>query len=585
MSGKKDRKPKMDELIGAMQDSIRSKKSKKDDSPNAELMEVIQELQDTVVMQNHEIARLNAAPWIYGTVLSSFHEMDPSRFEKGDRVVVIDKDLAFCGQSGLIVSDGVEDGGNIRIEIVGIKKRPHLRIGTMGDQQVKLLGKSDGTNITIAQGGKIQEVWGSPEFDPSPGDTIKVNSQTGQVHEISPPTKLGSVCNVAEIVGDGEILVEVGGEKRIVICPFDKVEVGDDVVLDPNNLVVVRHEPNHEKKRFKLKAECETSWEDIGGVDEAKTELLEAIVKPHQHPEFYKFYNYQVPKGFLLYGPPGCGKTMLGKATAKALAGLYDKASVQSGFNYLKGPELLSHWVGESERETRAIFQRMRKHFEVYGYPAVTFVDEADAIFTERGKNEHQPWQDSLVAMWLAEMDGFDSACGILILATNRPKAIDGAFVREGRIDRHIKVPRPNREKAVQIFKIHLRNIPLHETDENEVAEKAAADLLEGSRPLYELNCNGETATFCFSDCVSGSLIAGVVSQAKSLAMRRNLDAIESNKQEKPLGIQIADFQDATALLYKRHTALNHRFDLEDFYETAGFDAKRVQVEKNNLFT
>jgi proteasome-associated ATPase len=280
--------------------------------------------------------------------------------------------------------------------------------------------------------------------------------------------------------------------------------------------------------------------------------------------------------GFLLYGPPGCGKTLIGRATAFTLAEMHGIDAVQSGFNYIKGPELLSMWVGESEAQSRAIFARMRKHYETHGYPCVTFVDEADAIFCERGSSQGQKWHDTLVAMWLAEMDGFDRSGGMIILATNRPKAIDGAVVREGRIDTHIKVPRPNRAATEAILNIHLRGVPFDKTDPERVVRVCVEELFDNTRPIYQVQdkATGDAHLFTLEHLVSGSMIAAAVEGAKSLAIRRDLEA------RKPKGCQEDDFRNAIAQIFVRHLSLNHKFDLLDFCETKGLNEKGVSVEK-----
>jgi ATP-dependent 26S proteasome regulatory subunit len=558
----------------------------------AKLQESLQEAQHIILEQEDAIAQLTAAPLVYATVISSNHHVNPEAFMQGDKVLVIDpKCGSYHGRIGTIVSDGVDmDTGTVRCEFYGIRTKPHFNVGleTIIDDetgkpkepQVHLLVKNDGSNIVICLDGKIQEVWNTYRFNPSPGDVAKCNLKTNQVEAVTEPAAVGDLCNVIEVsdqIGENKIEVESGGGKKVVYCYFQEVEVGDKVILDHGNIVVVRHIGNEETKKFKLHDEVTLTWDDIGGQEEAKQQMQEAIVLPIRNPDIFKFYHKKIPAGVLLFGPPGCGKTMIGKATAHELAALHGKQAVQSGFNYVKGPEILSMWVGESEAQSRAIFARMRKHYEMHGYPCVTFVDEADAIFTERGGQHAQKWHDTLVAMWLAEMDGFDRKGGVIILATNRPKALDGAIVREGRIDAHIKVARPNRESATQIFKIHVNGCPLADSDPDAVVNACVEEIIDNTRPLYQVTDGkgGDTHLFCLSDCISGSMIASCVEQAKTLAMRRDM-----SNGKKPKGIKLDDFRDSIGMLYMRHMSLNHRFDLIDFCEVKGLNEQNIKVER-----
>lgn len=552
-----------------------------------DLKDAVEELQQVVVKQQGKLIQLSATPIVLAPVVSCNHQIIPSRFTPGDDVLVIDKRHECFERIGKIVSEEVDlEKGTIVAEFPGflnLKNRKHtLKIGLNGHKsQVKLLLKNDGTNVRVALD-KITEVWNSERFDPKPGDTAKINSETQQVVEIIPNDGIGELCAVKAKIDENVIEVESGQHgSKYVLC-YQTVEVGDKVVVDKTGTIVLRHISEQKNQRFRVKEELKVSWEDVGGVLDAKQQLIEAIELPILRPEVFAFYNQKPPSGILLYGPPGCGKTLLGKAAATAIARLHGKESVVSGFNYVKGPEMLSPWVGESEAEVRGLFQRGRRHYEQYGYPCVTFVDEADAILQARGGDNGgrrtERWHDSMVAMWLAEMDGLESAHQIVILATNRPKSLDGAIVREGRIDKHIKVTRPTKETAPAIFKIHLDNTPLHQVSRDEVAALATEELLK-ERPLYILSHQGNGGTqkevFGLADCVSGSLIAGIVREAKSQAMRRDLTS-----GKKPIGVTVEDVHQAIGLAYARHADISHDFDLLDFYDAKGFDPNKVRLEK-----
>lgn len=552
-----------------------------------EMADNLEKAQAIILNQADELARLASEPLLFGTVVSEKHEVNPEAYEIDDRVLVIDEACGeFFGKTGKIIKGVDPDDGRIRCEFFGIGNKPHFRVGLSNvidpdtkkpyKTQVQLLMKNDGTNIVVAVNGKLMEVWNQHRFNPKRGDTAKVLGSSNQVVEIIPSTGLGALCDIIEVLPDEKLLVSEGGTKHVVISNYPEAEVGDTVILDGSKSVTIRHIGNESSTKYKIAEDTCVTWDSVGGQEEAKQEIYDALVLPHKHKDVFEHYKQRTPAGFLLYGPPGCGKTLIGKAAAHTLAELHNAKAVQSGFNYVKGPEILSMWVGESEANSRAIFARMRKHYEIHGYPSVTFVDECDAIFSERGSSHAQKWHDTLVAMWLAEMDGFDRKSGILIFATNRPKAIDGAVVRPGRIDKHIKVPRPDRASIQQIIKIHLGEVPLYKTTPEAVSIALAEDLVENVRPLYRVRCNTtkKEEQFCLINCVSGAMLESIISHGKSLAMRRDI------ANGKFSGVKLDDFREAVETTYRRYAAINHQYDLADFYEIHGMKAGNINLEQ-----
>ena len=260
-------------------------------------------------------------------------------------------------------------------------------------------------------------------------------------------------------------------------------------------------------------------WDDIGGQEEAKRELVRAIQWPVLYPELFLLFKRRRSRGVLLYGPPGCGKTLLGKAVVRLLASLYNRRAEDGGFKYVKGHTLLDQYVGNSEKAVKALFDEARRWREQRGYPAVLFFDEADALFKRRPANAAEA-VFTMVPALLAEMDGMDESAAFVILATNRPDALDPAITRPGRIDRRIRVTRPNEEATRRIFAIHLDGVFLDDgVTLDGLSALAAAEMFSPSHLLYELGVDGAKVPFLLKDLASGALIQNVVDRATANKM------------------------------------------------------------------
>jgi proteasome-associated ATPase len=559
------------------------------------LTAIVEKLEAVVTEQQDAINQLVAAPILFAHVISSNHIINPQAFEYGDRVQLIDQEheaykegiKKFPYVHGRIVSQEpvVNQQGEVTVEFPAYielqNKQFTLSIGINDNkQQVYLLIKNDGTNIVVVKNdGEIQECRNHLRFNPVPGQIAKVNSKTGQVEEITNDILGMEIVKADQILQDGSIeIASQQGSKTIINRTGQEVKPGDRLGVVGGRVALKLLEKKENK--FKIKNDLNLSWADVGGQEKAKKELISAIELPARHPEIFKYYQQNPPKGILLYGPPGCGKTLIGKVTACEMAKIYNKQAVDTGFNYVKGPEMLSMWVGNTEQAVRDLFAQGRKHYEEHQYPCITFVDEADAILQERGGSggvKSERYHDSMVAQWLAEMDGLETANQIVIFATNRPNSLDGALTREGRVDRHIKIRRPDKFCAMEIFRIHLKNVPLHEINLNQLAEMSA-DLLWEDRPMYLIESdNGSKNIFGLTNCVSGAMIAGIVHEAKDSALHRDLN------NGSMIGLTWADMHEAIAQTYIRHRDLNHRFDIADFLEEQGVDEKSVKITKVSM--
>ena len=413
-----------------------------------------------------------------------------------------------------------------------------------------------------------------------PGDIVKLSLETMQiVAVVERPRVSGEIAFVRNIIDTDVVEVEYQGSTRVVHNGNGKVETGDRVILDPTTSIILRN-LGKEDSTFSFNLETSVTWESIGGLAEAKESMIEAIELPFRYPDLYRSYGKKPIKGVLLYGPPGCGKTMLGKATATASARIHRGVGASSGFLYIKGPEILDRFVGSAETTIRQVFQRSRKHRDTHGYPAVIFIDEADAIFGKRGMGISSDVERTIVPMFLAEMDGMEDSGAFLLLATNRPDVLDSAVTRDGRIDRKIRVGRPDVDSARDIFQLYLNSVPPHKGHSvDELAEKIAEELFIGTTYGMYTVClrkseqrRNSMFTFSLRDLCSGAMIAGIVDQATSIALRRDMESGTAS------GISLDDLVAALRRVYRENLYLSHTEELAEF--THDFREDVVEIKK-----
>ena len=334
-------------------------------------------------------------------------------------------------------------------------------------------------------------------------------------------------------------------------------------------------------ERFFVKTAHSLSWDDVIGNEGAREALVEAIEHPVKFKEIYAHYRKRPTKGVLLYGPPGCGKTMFGKAAASVLADLRGKAGAEHTMMHIKGPEIQSPYVGVTEEIVRDVFAYARAYQALHGYPMVVFIDEADAILPSRdgnGSRRALPWEESNVATFLTEMDGIDESGAFVIIATNRPHAIDAAILRDGRIDRKIKVERPSQQAVVSILTKALAGVPLSAAHTiGEIAEFATSCFFAPHRHILKLTSERGQDWLTLGHIVNGAMIVGMVEQAKAAAFRRDIAA-----GGKPSGIVAADFEAAIASIQKQNTGLDHTLAVTEYCERIGVDAVRIDQIKHH---
>ena len=424
------------------------------------------------------------------------------------------------------------------------------------------------------------------------GTRVLVNEAYCVVGDLGYDTS-GPVAKVTEVLGNDRLRVgQDNGLQSIVLQRSAEVakatiKTGDDVRVDGNYKMALEVLAKPQAKDHYLDDVPELPWEKVGGQHEALQAIKDAIELPLVHADLFQKFNHTTPKGFLLYGPPGCGKTLIGKACAYNLtAKLKEKTgeNMREYFMHIKGPEILNMWVGESERMVREIFATAREKRKE-GYLPFLFIDEAESILGTRRASRFSNILSTLVPMFCTEMDGIDSLNDVvIILASNRADLIDPAIIRPGRIDRKIKVNRPTKEGSREIYKIYLtEDLPYDPTLIREAGgvkgaiDKLVNELVEQqfahrdeNRFLEVTLRSGRKETMYRGDLVSGALISSIVERAKGLAIKR---AIATMQEE---GISSSDLSLSLNAEYSENDIFPPTDITEDWLKLIDYEAENV---------
>lgn len=407
------------------------------------------------------------------------------------------------------------------------------------------------------------------------GVQVLVNG-AGAIIDVISVVLPGTEATVRRVFADSpQMEIEAGGLGAMLIhkgLVEDCVKPGDTVQVDRTGSIALKIIPK-DNKAYSIETATGVTWADIGGQDEAKQALQEAISGPTKHASLWKGYNKRRIKGALLWGPPGCGKTLVAKAAANAIREAHCASDDNTAFIYVKGPEVLNMWVGNTEASIRGLFKRAKEHHEEHGYPAVLFIDEADAILGKRGTGHSSILSSTIVPTFLAEMDGMSDSGAFVLLATNRPDTLDPAVVRDGRIDKKVGVHRPQLRDSAQILKIHLSKTKVQD-DINELAGTAAADLYSDDHLFYQVGLDRKGVhQFYFRNLVSGAMLAGIVDAATSLAIERDVAA----GARKASGLVKDDMVLAVRQIVKSNRGLDHTDELRLFADGLGGEIATVQ--------
>jgi proteasome-associated ATPase len=403
----------------------------------------------------------------------------------------------------------------------------------------------------------------------------------------------GPVTKITELLGADRLRVGMEHGMQAVVLQRcqdlmkETLKVGDEIRVDPNYRVAIEVLSSSKSEEYYLETVPELPWEKVGGQEEALSAIKDAIELPLLHADLFAKFQHQTPKGFLLYGPPGCGKTLIGKATAYNLTRqLKEKTGedMQQFFMHIKGPEILNMWVGESERMVREIFATAREKRKE-GFLPFVFIDEAESILGTRRAGRYSSVLSTLVPMFCTEMDGIESLNEVvIILASNRADLIDPAILRPGRIDRKIKVARPDREASREIYRIYLSEdlpydpelvkraggVPQAVTQLIDKVVEAQFSRRDENRFLDVILRSGKRDTLFRGDLVSGAIIASIIERTKELAIKR---AISSMQEE---GISESDLLLSLNTEYSENDIFPPTDIVEDWLKLIDYDSENV---------
>ena len=459
-------------------------------------------------------------------------------------------------------------------------KLPAHRIGT-------ILGKGQDNLYRLNVGGTEYQAAVSPEIlendSLNVGDQVAVNEGFVAIAKLPRPER-GPIARIVSRLDDGHWMVGGGtnnSDAMVIPCADLEQETfkeGDEVILDPTQKVIMKRLPKRQSKTLVEDDYVPVTWDQVGGQEKVIEEVRKVIEYPILHEEILNKMEYRMPKGFLFYGPPGCGKTLIGRAILSDVVSQLkskDGASqdLEGRFIHVKGPEILNMWLGESERKVREIFKRAREYKEKGKLPFI-FIDEAESILGTRQALRVNNISNTLVPMFCAEMDGIQSAREmVVILATNRPDLIDPAILRPGRIDRKIKVGRPNRKDCQAILKVYLKpELPI-EGDRLEDLVHPFLDHLFKKTPDQEALVltlrNGEFQKLYWKDFISGAVLEGIVLRAKERAIERAIAGEE-------LQIKADDLMHALKSEFTENSILPTDANMEDWLQLLDFDPKKV---------
>jgi proteasome-associated ATPase len=459
-----------------------------------------------------------------------------------------------------------------------------------------LHANDDGT-VDVFSAGRKMRVAVHPEIDPSGlrrGQEVVLN-ESFNVILAREGEDSGEVVTLKEILEDGRraIVYARADEERVVELADNLLDVhlraGDAVLMETRSQLLVEKLPRPEVEELVLEEVPDVTYADVGGLDSQIEAITDAVELPYLHRALFNDYRLPAAKGILLYGPPGCGKTLIAKAVANSLAKkvaeVTGNANISSYFLNIKGPELLNKYVGETERQIRLVFQRAREKAEE-GVPVIVFFDEMDSLFRTRGTGISSDIESTIVPQLLAEIDGVETLRDVIVIgASNREDLIDPAILRPGRLDVKIKIERPNEQAATQIFARYLTaDLPLEASEVEDLGggdpNKAVRAMIEKTvEEMYRADDenkflevtyqNGDKDLLYFRDFASGAMIENIVRRGKKLAIKREIAG-----QGK--GVRTSDLLESIRREYKENEDLPNTTNPDDWARISGKKGERI---------